>query len=1142
MEDLLAYPQAGEVEAIFTAALSLATAERTAYLSAACGNNVPLRQRVEALLRAHEEAEGFLPEAPKGQAAMLLLVNEKIGDKIGHYRLREKIGEGGCGMVYVAEQEDPVRRRVALKLVKLGMDTREVVARFEAERQALALMDHPNIARVFDGGATDTGRPYFVLELVRGVRITDFCDRHQMPTVERLKLFIQICHAIQHAHQKGIIHRDIKPSNILVSLHDGVPVPKVIDFGIAKAVGERLTDKTLYTRFEQFLGTPAYMSPEQAGRSDLDIDTRSDIYALGVLLYELLTGRPPFDPKQLAEAGLEEMVRCIREQEPLRPSTQLNKLQQEELTNTAQQRGTEPPKLISLLRGDLDWIVMKCLEKDPTRRYEAANALARDIECYLSHEPITARPPSKAYRAEKFVRRNKVAVVAGTMVAATLVLGIIGSMWQMVRAMRAEQEQSRLRQDAVQARQVETELRKQAQAQAYASDMRAAQVALLQDNRGMALRLLRQHLPKPDAEDLRGLEWQYLWQECRGDEHKNFPHPTMVYNSMLSPDGLYLATASHDNKVRVWDVALTRQIQEFETPGIAVDDPVSSRKAVGFSPDGKHLAILGTDGVAIRETTGWSIVKELRSATAPVAFSADGRFLFTGCTNGMQLWTPTDWSCRVLTGAFATGNGFALTPDATTLACYFTRTDEVGALAQARIEVWDVRTGAKREMEVSQRTLSLAISSDGKWLAYGNDRGEVGLWDLPAWVLAEKFKAHRGMVYALAFSPDGKRLATGAMDQQIRIWETGTTNLLGTRTGHLSEIWSLDFSKDGKKLVSSSMDGTAKLWEAEADSARSRTFNVPTNSWITGPLPDRSGFMTIDFVTKNVHFWSLPNGELIRALPFSQIGPQGQVSIDVLTIPVNQSLVGVTTNGLVHFLNPSTGELLRSVQVAATNFLIWSISRDQRWILGCLPDSCGMLCDLRKPSQVQRIPDFVPANGYGAFSPDNRWLAYATKNHEVTLWDLAANRAKALLKGHRWRLRSLAFSPDGKWLASGGSEGDVWLWSVQTAKPLFQIPLKGHMGFVLSVAFSVDNRTLATFGGDQTMRWWSVATGREVLSFPSEPYWGADPLLDFPAPGSLTGRLLFFYERSGRVRTMTVPTLAEIDAAESHPSPVGQSR
>ena len=293
-------------------------------------------------------------------------LTEKPGDTIGRYKLLQQIGEGGCGVVYMAEQDEPVRRRVALKIIKLGMDTKSVIARFEAERQALAMMDHPNIAKVLDAGATETGRPYFVMELVRGMKITEYCDEAKLSTRARLDLFIQVCQAIQHAHQKGIIHRDIKPSNILVTVNDGVPVPKVIDFGIAKATsGQQLTDKTLFTAFEQFIGTPAYMSPEQAVLTSLDIDTRSDIYALGVLLYELLTGKTPFDAKELLAIGLDEMRRTIREQEPPRPSTRLSTLPGQELSTTAQRRGLDAPKLVSELRGDLDWIVMKCAGERP---------------------------------------------------------------------------------------------------------------------------------------------------------------------------------------------------------------------------------------------------------------------------------------------------------------------------------------------------------------------------------------------------------------------------------------------------------------------------------------------------------------------------------------------------------------------------------------------------------------------------------------------------------------------------------------------------------------------------------------------------------------------------------------------------------
>ena len=366
--------------------------------------------------------------------------SEKSGDRISHYKLLQEIGEGGMGTVWMAEQTEPVRRRVALKVIKLGMDTKQVVGRFEAERQALALMDHPNIAKVLDAGATENGRPFFVMELVKGVPITEYCDREKLNTQDRLNLFIQVCQAIQHAHQKGIIHRDIKPSNILVTMNDGVPMPKVIDFGIAKATGGQvLTDKTVFTAIEQFIGTPAYMSPEQAEMNALDIDTRSDIYALGVLLYELLTGKTPFDSKTLISKGLDEIRRIIREEEPMRPSNRLSTLDADEQTRLANQRQSEPPKLLGIIRGDLDWIVMKTLEKDRRRRYDTANGLAMDIQRYLENEPIVARPPSNAYKFQKLVRRNKVAFVAVSAVIAALVIGLSASTWMFIKEKQARQ-------------------------------------------------------------------------------------------------------------------------------------------------------------------------------------------------------------------------------------------------------------------------------------------------------------------------------------------------------------------------------------------------------------------------------------------------------------------------------------------------------------------------------------------------------------------------------------------------------------------------------------------------------------------------------------------------------------------------------
>ena len=489
-------------------------------------------------------------------------------DDFPGYRVLEKIGEGGCGIVYRAAQNEPVRREVAIKVIKLGMDTHSVITRFEVERQVLALMDHPNIARVFDAGVTGRGRPFFVMELVGGEPITSYCDRKQLSVPQRLEIFLQVCEAVRHAHLKGIIHRDLKPSNILVAETDGQPVPKVIDFGVAKAMGhQRLADQTIYTAFDQFVGTPAYMSPEQAGLTGEDIDVRSDIYSLGVLLYELLTGRPPFEPERLRQAAIHEICRIIREEDPSLPSARLTTLAEADLTATARLRLRPAQRLVGELRGDLDGIVMKALEKNRDLRYDTANELAADILRHLRNEPVTARPPGALYRFRKFARRNKLAIGAAAVVLASLLGGLAVSSWMYLKEKRS---------------------RERLEQRAYFADMNAAARTAVMRVGGLAGAVKLLDAWKPHQPDLRGWEWHYLNGLCHQDLLTIRADENELLSVTWSPDGSRLATGGAEGPVKIWDAATGKAIASWPGHNGAV-------RVVAWSPDGKWLASAGFD-------------------------------------------------------------------------------------------------------------------------------------------------------------------------------------------------------------------------------------------------------------------------------------------------------------------------------------------------------------------------------------------------------------------------------------------------------------------------------------------------------------------------------------------------------------------
>ena len=787
---------------------------------------------------------GMSPDPPTRKAVTIKLEfadepDASIGQSLGRYRILECIGEGGCGVVYVAEQSEPVRRRVALKVIKLGMDTKSVVARFEAERQALAMMDHPNIARVLDAGATDTGRPFFVMELVRGIRITDYCDQNHLTPKLRLDLFTKVCQAIQHAHQKGIIHRDIKPSNILVTLHDGVPVPKVIDFGIAKATDGRLTDATVYTQLHQFIGTPAYMSPEQAEMSGLDSDTRSDIYSLGVLLYELLTGRTPFDEKELMAGGIDAMRKTVREKEPDCPSTRLTSLGKEDLTTTAQRRSTEAARLSHLLRGDLDWIVMKCLEKDRTRRYETANALASDIQRYLNSEPIVARPPSTVYQLQKAFRRHQLVFTAGAVVAFALVLALVLSILALDRARQGESAAKLARnketiehQRADHEAQRAIESEKHARRLLYASDINLAQQALNGNNLGQARRLLDRHKPTPGEEDLRNWEWRYLWQQTRGMALATLTNRSVGGMDLsFSPDGTRLAVGWGDGRAELWDTTTRRLLRVLAEGGHAV------AAKVAFSPI-RNLVVVasGTNAVVLHDLDSDN-EKALNAdgvsglwTAQNLAFSADGERLivYAGSITEQkdQIWV-LDWAAEKVEhiqpttfSLLSTFGAARLSPDRQLL--YYSESQFTEFSYKIKcVKVADGSAVWESSRERDSGLSALEVSPDGKWIATasGFEDASIRIWDSSNGRLVKKLDGHTGWVSRLAFSADGQFLVSGASDQTIRFWDTQTWTESRLLRGHTDEIKALAVSPKTHLIATSSKNGDLMLWLANGEMA-----------------------------------------------------------------------------------------------------------------------------------------------------------------------------------------------------------------------------------------------------------------------------------------------------------------------------------
>jgi WD40 repeat protein/serine/threonine protein kinase len=1088
---------------IFDAALAIDDpAQRVAYLDRVCTGNPELRKHLDGLLSVQGEVGSFLESPARNPQATVdeVRISEGAGTLIGPYKLLEQIGEGGFGVVFMAEQTRPVRRKVALKVLKPGMDTRQVVARFEAERQALALMDHPNIAKVLDGGQTGSGRPYFVMDLVKGLPITEHCDQARRTTRERLELFVHLCQAVQHAHQKGIIHRDLKPSNVLVTVHDTTPMVKVIDFGVAKALGQELTDKTLFTGFAQMVGTPLYMSPEQAGQSGLDIDTRSDIYALGVLLYELLTGTTPFDKERLKAVGYDEMRRIIREEEPPRPSTRLSTLGQI-ATSVSAQRQSDPKRLSQLCRGELDWIVMKCLEKDRNRRYESVSAFAADVQRYLADEPVQACPPSAWYRFRKFARRKKSALVAAACVFLAFA-GIAGGIGWAVRDRGAREEA------------LERERRS-----AYFYRITVAHRELA-DNPAAALRALWEC-----PEDLRGWEWHYLMRLTR-IEPLVLQGKTEVNGVAFSPDGERLASAGADGVVRIRNSRTGEVVLQFRAHGRSV-------VSVAFHPDRKHLASVGADRtVKVWDlTTGQEVFRQscdaIRECDAAytVAFRPpDGRHVAAGGDGVVKVW---DWENGRLLHAFP---GHQPQP----ISVAFSRDGRHLATGSGREgpRIWDATTGAGplHTFPGYRNPISaLAFSPDGGRLAVASFDKTVKVWDTTTGDLFFPALLHTGNALCVAYSPDGRRLASAGEDKTVRLWDAQTgREVLGLR-GHTRKCMCVAFSPDGWRLASASADGTIRIWDAtplHGDEGQALLTFTQHSEEIRSVACSRDGRIASAGLGGDVKVWDIATGrssvefnggtaivfalawhpdgqrlasagnddDLFTVKVWDMLRPQkpivqlltGREYFAVAFSPDRRYLVTGRIKGAVQVWDAKTGDAVVTLGNHDQSIRAVVFSRDGKLLASASQDGEVKLWDATRLGEKQegrcltrraRVPG--PSVNV-AFSPDGRRLATGGERNTVKIWDVQTGEELQTLWGHSGEVYTLAFSPDadGRWVASGGEDGTVKVWDSHTGEVVHTF--RGHIGLVSSVAFSPDGRRLVSGSRDKTVKVWDLTPLRET--------------------------------------------------------------
>lgn len=990
------------------------------------------------------------------------------------------------------------------------MDTKQVIGRFEAERQALAMMDHPNIARIFDGGETDSGRPYFVMELVQGIPITDFCDTNKLSTRRRLDLFLPVCLAIQSAHQKGIIHRDIKPNNVLVTLDAGDPVPVVIDFGVAKATNQRLSEKTFFTQFGMMIGTPAYMSPEQAEMSNVDIDTRADVYALGVLLYELLTGTTPFSNDDLRNAAWQDMIRIITERDPEKPSSRVNTLgKNSDVTpkkgsTAASDRSTQFPVLKKLINGDLDWITMKCLEKDRSRRYSTPNELAADIGRFMGQEPVLAAAPSTLYRLKKLYARNRVKVVAGIVVIATLLVATAFSAHSAGVARSNELAARKSAEAAMLAKEKEVDARldveklaESQRLQIYALDMYRAGQFTKEGSRKAAHDLLEKQIPKTGERDLRGFEWEYLKSrltqsdQCLGTLEGGTDEIT------ASPGGKFIAYEDDQRETVVIreQLAPFRIVKELPNPGVVIE----------FSHADRLLVVAtGQHGVRIYETESWTEIKRWSNWTYPALFSPDGTLFACKKHDDPRLfvYSTETWQeeFSIELGELGLGwwlrrHSVAFSPNGHYLIYPARRQSNEGVRAYSFYDISQRTDDAKLSGTIPY-SLTVSMSPDGRTLAADDPeiRRKIDVWDLtgeqPKKV--RELRQHRYTVSRVRYSPDGRYLVSIGGDEQVAIWDAKTHEHSHSLWGHLDQLWALAISPDSQTLFtgSSRAHSSIKVWDIQPPAE-----TQPTTGFIVGVAGDRQELVTCDLASK-VRLWNR-EGQYrdIAAIADSpyEIGAAHDIPAWTITSDGKTLVVGYK-NGQLRTWNIESGKELRS-GIVVQGHEVYSLcahatrpdaiavctlntTRDTQ---GNRQDVCRtFLWDIADQKAIRELPTHQKEVVRLAMSPTGEYLAVNLFT-VCQVYSLHTDEKLFEYHGKRPMWAVPVFSPDGTKLAV--AEGRVIrIFESMTGKQ--KTELHGHAMSVFALGFSPDGNTLVS--SNDSVKLWHLPTQTDVITLPGD--------------------------------------------------------